>query len=58
VHDAQRAPRLVDVGTIVEVRSTGAGSWRYLVEADNGEDEIIWLAEFTEDEVRHADECR
>jgi hypothetical protein len=57
VLDAQRAPRPGDVGTVIDARPTGAGTHRYLVEADNGDGEIIWLAEFTEDELRLADEC-
>ena len=51
VHQAQRAPRLGDRGTIVEVRETAADA-RYLVEADDGDGEALWLAEFSGEELQ------
>jgi hypothetical protein len=50
VPNAQRVPRLGDVGTIVEVHPTDAGP-RFLVESDDGDGEIVWLAEFAADEI-------
>lgn len=51
VHEAQRAPRLGDRGSILEVRGSG-DELRYLVEADDGDGEAIWLAEFGVDELQ------
>ena len=51
VPNAQRAPRLGDVGTIVELQPSD-GRTRYLVESDDGDGEIIWLATFDEEEIR------
>jgi hypothetical protein len=51
VSNAQRAPRLGDVGTIVELQPSD-GRTRYLVESDDGDGEIIWLATFDEEEIR------
>ena len=51
VPNAQRAPRLGDVGTIVELQPSD-GRTRYLVESDDGDGEIIWLAAFDEEEIR------
>jgi len=50
VPNAQRAPRLGDIGMIVEVQPSSDGS-RYLVESDDGDGEIIWLASFSEEEI-------
>ena len=50
VPNAQRAPRVGDIGTVVEVQPSSDGS-RYLVEADDGDGEIIWLASFDEEEI-------
>lgn len=50
VPNAQRAPRLGDIGTIVELQPSSDGS-RYLVESDDGDGEIIWLASFSEEEI-------
>ena len=50
VPNAQRAPRLGDVGTIVELQPSDGGT-RYLVESDDGDGEIIWLAAFDADEI-------
>ena len=47
VPNAQRAPRIGDVGTIIEVRDD-----RYTVEADDGDGEIIWLAAFVAEELK------
>jgi hypothetical protein len=51
VPNAQRVPRLGDVGTIVELQPLD-GRTRYLVESDDGDGEIIWLAAFEEEEIR------
>ncbi|HVD06113.1 MAG TPA: hypothetical protein VNB89_08855 [Gemmatimonadaceae bacterium] len=51
VPNAQRVPRLGDVGTIVELQPLD-GKTRYLVESDDGDGEIIWLAAFDEEEIR------
>lgn len=51
VHEAQRAPRLGDRGVIVELVSA-AGETRYLVEADDGDGEALWLAEFSAEELQ------
>jgi hypothetical protein len=51
VANAQRAPRLGDVGTIVELQPSDGGT-RYVVEADDGDGEIIWLATFDAGEIR------
>lgn len=51
VRNAQRAPRLGDVGTIIELQPSD-GRTRYLVESDDGDGEIIWLAAFDEEEIR------
>ena len=48
VPNAQRAPRLGDIGTVVEVQPS---SPRYLVESDDGDGEIVWLALFDEGEI-------
>ena len=55
VHHAQRAPRLGDRGTITDVLGSGAGT-RYLVEADDGDGEALWLAEFSAEELQLEDE--
>ena len=46
VPNAQRVPRIGDVGTIIEVSGD-----RYTVEADDGDGEIIWLAAFVDEEL-------
>jgi hypothetical protein len=51
VHEAQRAPRLGDRGTIIEVQGTGDEA-RFLVEADDGDGEALWLAEFGVEELQ------
>jgi hypothetical protein len=51
IHEAQRPPRLGDRGTIIEVRGEGDEA-RYLVEADDGDGEALWLAEFGADELQ------
>ena len=51
VHQAQRAPRLGDRGTVLEARGTGDEA-RYLVEADDGDGEALWLAEFSAEELQ------
>ena len=48
VPNPQRAPRLGDIGTIVEVQPS---SPRYLVESDDGDGEIVWLASFDAEEI-------
>ena len=57
LHEAQRAPRVGDHGVVLEVRGDGTEP-RYLVEADNGDGEIIWLAEFSQEELEHDGEAR
>ena len=52
VHEAQRAPRLGDRGVVVELVQTPDGETRYLVEADDGDGEALWLAEFGADELQ------
>ena len=51
VHEAQRAPRLGDRGSIIEVQGSGDDA-RYLVEADDGDGEALWLAEFGVEELQ------
>jgi hypothetical protein len=51
VANAQRAPRLGDVGTIVELQPSD-GAMRYLVESDDGDGEIVWLAAFEAEEIK------
>jgi hypothetical protein len=51
IHEAQRPPRLGDRGTIIEVQGDGEAA-RYLVEADDGDGEALWLAEFGADELQ------
>ena len=48
VPNAQRAPRVGDIGTVVEVQPSAP---RYLVESDDGDGEIVWLALFDEEEI-------
>lgn len=55
VHEAQRPPRLGDRGTIIEVQGEGDEA-RYLIEADDGDGEALWLAEFGADELQLASE--
>ena len=50
IPNAQRVPRLGDIGTVVEIQPSADGS-RYLVESDDGDGEIIWLASFAEEEI-------
>ena len=51
VPQAQRAPRLGDRGSIIEVRGGNDGA-RYLVEADDGDGEALWIADFGENELQ------
>jgi hypothetical protein len=51
---AQRAPRIGDVGSIIQVFATGDQA-RYLVESVTGEGETIWLAELAADETLESD---
>ena len=50
VPNSPRAPRLGDLGMVIEVRGTGAETV-YVVESDDGDGEIVWLAEFVDEEV-------
>ena len=51
VANTQRAPRLGDLGTIIELQPSD-GVTRYLVESDDGDGEIVWLAAFDEEEIK------
>lgn len=51
VPNAQRVPRLGDVGVIIEVQGA-SGEPRYIVESDDGDGEIIWLAAFVDEELQ------
>jgi hypothetical protein len=48
VPNAQRVPRLGDIGMVVEVQPSPPC---YLVESDDGDGEIVWLALFDEGEI-------
>jgi hypothetical protein len=50
VANSPRPPRLGDVGVIIEVQ-LGETEPRYVVESDDGDGEIIWLAAFVAEEL-------
>jgi hypothetical protein len=50
VANSPRAPRLGDMGMIIDVQ-TQADETRYIVECDDGDGEIIWLASFAGEEL-------
>ena len=50
VTNSPRPPRLGDVGVIIEVQGT-VSEPRYVVESDDGDGEIVWLAAFQAHEL-------
>jgi hypothetical protein len=50
VANSPRAPRLGDVGVIIDVQAQGEET-HYIVESDDGDGEILWLASFIAEEI-------